>query len=178
MKYFVAIMMTAVFSLIWSQSLAMTCSALSSCEKAYEYLRQWYTNLDRDGDGIPCEALCKDSSTNSTPTIYYTPYVAPVATPTPAANTSTTWSSQTWWVYTGATSTWSISWQTLQQKIDRLVDTYVSTNASKTKQQHMVVVKVLHRLYLKQKTRSIKNLVWLYIITLTKRLDIDNPIQD
>ena len=35
-----------------------TCSDMRSCEEAYEYLRQGYTKLDRDRDGVPCESIC------------------------------------------------------------------------------------------------------------------------
>ena len=37
-----------------------TCRQMSSCEEATFYLRQCHrTSLDRDGDGIPCESICR-----------------------------------------------------------------------------------------------------------------------
>ena len=36
------------------------CKQMRSCEEAYYFLRQCgLSRLDRDGDGVPCEALCK-----------------------------------------------------------------------------------------------------------------------
>ncbi len=36
------------------------CSQMSSCEEAYFYLRECgLKRLDRDGDGVPCERLCR-----------------------------------------------------------------------------------------------------------------------
>jgi hypothetical protein len=35
-----------------------TCSDMSSCEEAYEYLQRGYSKLDRDRDGVPCESIC------------------------------------------------------------------------------------------------------------------------
>jgi hypothetical protein len=37
-----------------------TCSAMVSCEEALFYLRECgATRLDGDGDGVPCESLCR-----------------------------------------------------------------------------------------------------------------------
>lgn len=37
-----------------------SCKDMSSCSEARYYLQQCGAkNLDRDGDGIPCESLCK-----------------------------------------------------------------------------------------------------------------------
>lgn len=38
---------------------AITCSTIKTCTDAYDYLKKWYKDLDRDHDGIPCENLCK-----------------------------------------------------------------------------------------------------------------------
>lgn len=41
-------------------SIATTCSKLSNCTQAYTALNACgIKNLDRNGDGVPCEALCK-----------------------------------------------------------------------------------------------------------------------
>ncbi|MCS6871428.1 MAG: phospholipase D-like domain-containing protein [Anaerolineae bacterium] len=39
--------------------LTFTCAQLTSCEQAVACLREGNTRLDRDGNGIPCEALCR-----------------------------------------------------------------------------------------------------------------------
>ncbi len=36
-----------------------TCRQMTSCDEAKRYLAAGFTKLDRDGDGIPCEALCR-----------------------------------------------------------------------------------------------------------------------
>jgi micrococcal nuclease len=68
---------------------AQRCSQLRSCEGAMESLRRGNKSLDRDGDGIPCESLCKGYSPpaksggnrrRSTPTRL----IAPAASPRPA----------------------------------------------------------------------------------------------
>jgi hypothetical protein len=35
------------------------CSDFSSCEEAMKKLKAGATYLDRDGDGVPCETLCR-----------------------------------------------------------------------------------------------------------------------
>ncbi|MCA6130659.1 excalibur calcium-binding domain-containing protein [Campylobacter concisus] len=36
------------------------CKEMKSCEEAYHYLRKCgRSGFDRDGDGIPCENVCK-----------------------------------------------------------------------------------------------------------------------
>lgn len=35
-----------------------TCGDMSSCNQAYACLRDGNRNLDRDGDGVPCESIC------------------------------------------------------------------------------------------------------------------------
>jgi hypothetical protein len=54
----VAILITAV--LIPGVALAKyRCSDFSSCEEAIKALKAGATYLDRDGDGVPCETLCR-----------------------------------------------------------------------------------------------------------------------
>ncbi|NJO61098.1 MAG: nuclease [Richelia sp. RM2_1_2] len=36
-----------------------TCKQFATCEQARESLAEGNTSLDRDGDGVPCEALCR-----------------------------------------------------------------------------------------------------------------------
>src|SRR5690606_37475521 len=44
----------------FSCSVPKTCKQMSSCEEARFYLVQCkVSSLDRDGDGTPCESLCK-----------------------------------------------------------------------------------------------------------------------
>lgn len=39
-----------------------TCAEIASCEEALYLLRECgFTRLDQDGDGTPCERLCKNS---------------------------------------------------------------------------------------------------------------------
>ena len=53
-----AILVTAV--LIPGEALAKyRCSGFSSCEEAMKALKAGATYLDRDGDGVPCESLCR-----------------------------------------------------------------------------------------------------------------------
>lgn len=42
-----------------ASSCPSTCNKMASCAQAKQCLAQGDTNLDRDGDGIPCETLCK-----------------------------------------------------------------------------------------------------------------------
>lgn len=36
------------------------CAQMDSCEEAYYYLRKCgLTRLDGDGDGVPCESICR-----------------------------------------------------------------------------------------------------------------------
>ena len=35
------------------------CSDFSTCEEAIKVLKAGATYLDRDGDGVPCETLCR-----------------------------------------------------------------------------------------------------------------------
>ncbi|WP_353045153.1 excalibur calcium-binding domain-containing protein [Mesorhizobium sp. M1365] len=44
----------------WGCSPRLTCGKIRSCEEAMWYLQNcpWGGNLDRDGDGAPCENLC------------------------------------------------------------------------------------------------------------------------
>lgn len=35
-----------------------TCARMTSCEQARACLRAGYNQFDRDGDGVPCEAIC------------------------------------------------------------------------------------------------------------------------
>ena len=53
-----------------------TCSSFRSCEEAMRSLRNGNTRLDRDGDGVPCESLCRGSSRSSSPSRSY-PATAP-----------------------------------------------------------------------------------------------------
>jgi micrococcal nuclease len=41
---------------------AQSCSSFSTCEEAMRSLRSGNTRIDGDGDGIPCEALCRGYS--------------------------------------------------------------------------------------------------------------------
>ena len=41
----------------------MTCKKLTTCDEACYYFQNGYKALDRDKDGIPCEALCKKQCT-------------------------------------------------------------------------------------------------------------------
>jgi hypothetical protein len=53
-----AILVTAV--LIPGEALAKyRCSDFSTCEEAMKALKAGATYLDRDGDGVPCESLCR-----------------------------------------------------------------------------------------------------------------------
>jgi micrococcal nuclease len=71
---------------------AQTCSQLRSCAEAIKALQAGNRALDRDGDGIPCESLCKgyrppasrgggQSSGSSSPPLLITPAGAPAAPP-------------------------------------------------------------------------------------------------
>lgn len=44
----------------WSCSPRLTCKKISSCEEAVWLLQNcsWGGALDRDNDGVPCEAIC------------------------------------------------------------------------------------------------------------------------
>lgn len=42
-----------------ASSCPSTCNKMASCAQAKQCLAQGDTSLDRDGDGIPCETLCK-----------------------------------------------------------------------------------------------------------------------
>lgn len=53
-----------------------TCSSFQTCEEAMRSLRSGNTRLDRDGDGVPCESLCRGSSRSSSPYRSY-PTTAP-----------------------------------------------------------------------------------------------------
>ena len=46
-----------VFSLN-NLSAAPYCKNMKNCKEACKYLRDGYTRLDRDKDGIPCENVC------------------------------------------------------------------------------------------------------------------------
>lgn len=43
----------------WSCAVKKTCGQMQSCEEAQFYLRQCRAPIDGDGDGVPCEAICR-----------------------------------------------------------------------------------------------------------------------
>lgn len=82
-----------VLGLCWlaPAALAQTCSSFRSCEEAMRSFRGGNTRLDGDGDGIPCESLCRGqprgsgsaTSSPSRPIVITTP--VPPAAPRPAS---------------------------------------------------------------------------------------------
>jgi endonuclease YncB( thermonuclease family) len=56
-----------VLGLCWltPPALAQSCSTFRSCEEAMRSLRAGNTRIDGDGDGIPCESLCRGQSKSS-----------------------------------------------------------------------------------------------------------------
>ncbi len=82
-----------VLGLCWltPAALAQTCSSFRTCEEAMRSLQAGNTRLDGDGDGIPCESLCKGqrrsggttTSSPNRPIVITTP--AAVASPRPAS---------------------------------------------------------------------------------------------
>jgi endonuclease YncB( thermonuclease family) len=43
----------------WSCAVRKTCPQMQSCEESQFHLRQCRAPLDKDGDGVPCEAICR-----------------------------------------------------------------------------------------------------------------------
>lgn len=73
---------------------AQSCSAFRTCAEAMQSLRSGNTRLDKDGDGIPCESLCKgysgsgasgsSSGRSSGGSIYIAPAPARASKPQPS----------------------------------------------------------------------------------------------